>query len=94
MVVYFAVCGLAFTEAPRDAHRAVVTKMMCTICRLTRPVTTLCHRYALMTTYGDRVDGAFKPPAEMAWLTIHRDFDLVGEQEDLLHHVAALHDAY
>lgn len=47
-----------------------------------------------MTTYGDRVDGAFKPPAEMAWLTIHRDFDLVGEQEDLLHHVAALHDAY
>jgi hypothetical protein len=33
-------------------------------------------------------------PAEAAWLTLHRDLDLCGEEEDLLRHVAGLHDAY
>jgi hypothetical protein len=33
-------------------------------------------------------------PAEAAWLTVHRDLDLCGEEEDLLRHVADLHQAY
>ena len=34
------------------------------------------------------------PPAEAAWLTMHRDLDLTGEEEDLLEHVAKIHNAY
>jgi len=34
------------------------------------------------------------PPAEIAWLTLHRDLDLFGEEEDLLQHVANVHGAY
>lgn len=35
-----------------------------------------------------------EPPAEIAWLTLHRDLDLFGEEEDLLQHVANVHGAY
>jgi hypothetical protein len=35
-----------------------------------------------------------EPPAEVAWLTLHRDLDLCGEEEDLLQHVAAIHGAF
>jgi hypothetical protein len=33
-------------------------------------------------------------PAEVAWLTLHQDLDLCGEEEDLLQHVASIHGAY
>ena len=42
--------------------------------------------------FGD--DEPTAPPAEIAWLTLHKDLDLFGEEEDLLHHVASLHGAY
>lgn len=34
------------------------------------------------------------PPAEVAWLTMHRDLNLCGDQEDLIYHVAKLCDAH
>jgi hypothetical protein len=44
----------------------------------------------LTTTVPNKSDA----PAEVAWLTLHRDLDLCGEEEDLLQHVASIHDAY
>ena len=43
---------------------------------------------------GARPDTRTEPPSEIAWLTLHRDLDLFGEEEDLLQHVAKVHGAY
>lgn len=51
-------------------------------------------QFTLSTTVGENPTKYTNPPAEMAWLTLHRDLDLVGEQEDLLKHVASLFGAY
>jgi len=51
-------------------------------------------QYNLSTTVGSCETEFTSPPAELAWLTLHGDLDLVGEQEDLLKHVANLFGAF
>eukprot|EP00039_Didymoeca_costata_P006297 m.88994 g.88994 ORF g.88994 m.88994 type:complete len:2000 (+) comp13201_c0_seq2:35-6034(+) len=51
--------------------------------------------FNLTTSIGDRRPRRKEDtPSEIAWLTMHQDLDLCSEQEDLVKHVASLHDAY